>query len=181
MHWTILQRDPMPTTVNKWQAAAWRRVQHRRMVFASLGSHGGDFLSTRQNRRQDPPRRPQVQQPQRDPNIMDVNVVSFRKKEGTGGGGRNSGSLSKEECLKRLNEGQCFQCSRQGHQKMNCPTRTVPAAAKGADGRGGGQCGGKVPRPERKAKRARPTNRKRETATHLDSLLPTTPRPSSTI
>jgi len=28
---------------------------------------------------------------------MDVNVVSFGKKEGTGGGGRNGGSLSKDE------------------------------------------------------------------------------------
>jgi len=52
LHWTILQRDPMPTTIDKWQAVGARReVQHRRMAFASLGPHGGDFLSTRQNRR----------------------------------------------------------------------------------------------------------------------------------
>jgi len=86
-HWTILQCDPMPTTIDKWQAAARRKVQRRRMVFASLGSNSGDFLSTCQNRRRDPLRRPQGQQPQRDPNTMDVNVVSFGKKKGTGGGG----------------------------------------------------------------------------------------------
>ena len=97
LHWTILQRDPMPTTIDKWQAAARREVQHRRMTFASLGPRGGDFLNTRQNRRRDPPRRPQGRQPQRDPDPMDVNMVSFGKKQGTGGGGRNGGSLSKEE------------------------------------------------------------------------------------
>jgi len=35
LHWTFLQRDPMPTTIDKWQAAAQREVKHRRMAFAS--------------------------------------------------------------------------------------------------------------------------------------------------
>ena len=51
LHWTIPRRDPMPTTIDKWQPAARREAQRRRMVFASLGPRGGDFLSTRQNRR----------------------------------------------------------------------------------------------------------------------------------
>ena len=49
LHWTILQCDPMPVTLNDWQAAARCEVQRWRLVFASLGPRGGDFLSTRQN------------------------------------------------------------------------------------------------------------------------------------
>ena len=86
LHWTILQCNPMPVTLNDWQAAARREVQRRCLVFASLGPRGGDFLSTRQNRQRDPPRRPQGRQPQRDPNAMDVDVVSFGGKEESGGG-----------------------------------------------------------------------------------------------
>ena len=143
LHWTILQRDPMPVTLNDWQATARRKVQRRRLVFASLGPCGGDFLSTRQNRRRDPLRRPQGQQPQRDPDAMDIDMVSFGGKEEGGGGTRNYGNISKEERQKRFSKGRCFQCGRQGHQKKNCQNRS-----------GGSLSGGKGG-PRKKEERAR--------------------------
>ena len=41
-------------------ALARRKVQHRWVLFASLGSKGGDFLSMRQNRRSKPPEKANV-------------------------------------------------------------------------------------------------------------------------
>ena len=131
----------MPVTLNDWQATAHHEVQRRRLVFASLGPHGGDFLSTRQNRQRDPPRQPQGWQPQRDPDAMDIDVVSFGGKE-ENSGGQNYGNLSKEERQKRFSKGRCFQCGCQGHQKKNC-------ANKG----GGSSSGGKVG-PRKKEERA---------------------------
>ena len=122
LHYTILQRDPMPQNLDEWQAAARREVQRRRLVVASLGPRGGDFLTTRQNRRRDPAGRPTYRPPKRDPDAMDVDAVT------TGEGPeranwRERSSLTEAERKKRQSEGRCFLCGRQGHMRRACPKK----------------------------------------------------------
>ena len=63
---------------------------------------------------------------------------------------QNYGSLSKEERRKRFSKGQCFQCSRQGHQKRNCPNK------------GGRSAGGRRSGQKRKEERAQVIDAKTE-------------------
>ena len=41
LHWMILQRDPIPRTLDEWEAAARREVQRRKLALASLGPRRG--------------------------------------------------------------------------------------------------------------------------------------------
>jgi len=46
IHAGILQKDPLPIGIDQWQATTQKEVQRRRLIFASLGPCGGDYLST---------------------------------------------------------------------------------------------------------------------------------------
>jgi len=73
VHWTILQRDPIPVTMDEWIAAARREIQ-RRLVLASLGPRN-EHPMARRDRLKEALRRPPQRQPQRDPDAMDVDAA----------------------------------------------------------------------------------------------------------
>ena len=129
LHATILQRDPMPVTIDEWQAAARREVQRHRLIFASLGPCGGDYLSTRQNRRREALRGPPQRRSQRDPDAMDVDATSIS--EGDRTGWRDRGGLSETEKKKWQQEGRCFLCGRQGHMRRACPKKKDDGGKQG--------------------------------------------------
>ena len=131
IHAGILQKDPLPIGIDQWQAAARKEVQRRRLIFASLGPRGGDYLSTRQNRQREKITNRVVR---RDPDAMDIDTTVV-------GEGSNSTNwrercgISEDERKKRQQEGRCFQCGRQGHMRRNCPRKGANNGRK--DGRGG--------------------------------------------
>ena len=80
IHYTILQRDPIPQTIDEWIAAARREVARRHLVSASLGTRGAMNYCGNQNQgqgRKQLPRCQQWQQPQRDPNAMDIDTANL--------------------------------------------------------------------------------------------------------
>ena len=132
IHYTILQRDPIPQTFDEWQAAARREVERRRMVMASLGPRGGDFLSTCQNRRREPFRRPTRQQSRRDPDAMDVGAATVGEGPERPNWHEPGNGLSEVEREKRQSEGRCFLCGHQGHIRRNCQRKDI----EGRSGKG---------------------------------------------
>ena len=106
LHFAILQGDPMPQNLDDWQAAVRREVQRRRLVGASLGPKGGDFLSTRQNRRREQGGRPPYRPSKKDPDAMDVDTVTTS--EGAESANWRERSQMKETPLQT--EGRCFGC-----------------------------------------------------------------------
>jgi len=120
LHWTILQWDPMPTNIDKWISAAQCKIQRRRMILTSLGPCHEHHMA-KQDCFQNTLRGPPQQQPQRDPDAMDINATILR----------NNTRNRPHECFKTNNakqhkhmaEGQCFGCRLQGHMKCHCPNR----------------------------------------------------------
>jgi len=108
-HLTILQRDPIAGTLDEWQQAARREVQRQKLIVASLGPPGGEFLSTRSNRRRELLGNPTNRQLQRGPDAMRTGVLAVR--------------LSESERKKRQIEGHCFFWNKQGHFCKDCPSR----------------------------------------------------------
>jgi hypothetical protein len=133
LHWTIIQRDPIPQDLDRWQAATRREVQRRRLALASLGPRGGDHLSTRENRRREPFRGPPRRQSQRDPDAMDVDMITIGRTETSSNQDqRGKGpALSKEERQKRFAEGRCFGCGKQGHLSKACLTKKSGGTGRG--------------------------------------------------
>ena len=120
LHWTILQRDPMPTNIDEWISAARRKIQRRRMILASLGPRNEHPMAKRdrfQNTLRGPPRR----QPQRDPDAMDVDAAIIGND--TRNGPHERFKVNDAEQRKCMAEGRCFGCGCQGHMKRHCPNR----------------------------------------------------------
>ena len=131
IHASILQKDPLPIGIDQWQAAAQKEVQRRCLIFASLGPHGGDYLSTRQNWQQE---KITNWVARRDPDAMDVDTTVVR--EGSNSANwREQHGISEDEKKKHQQEGQYFQCGRQGHMRRNCPRKGANNGRK--DGQGG--------------------------------------------
>jgi len=110
LHWTILQRDPIPVTMDEWIVAARREIRRRRLALASLGPRN-EHPMARRDRLKEALRRPPQRQTQRDPDAMGVDATIL------GDGSRNGtregfGGISEAER-------RCFGCGRQGHLKRD--------------------------------------------------------------
>jgi len=110
----------MPTNIDKWISAARREIQRRRMILASLGPRNEHPMAKR-DRFQNALRGPPQQQPQRDPDAMDVDAAIIRND--TRNRPRERFKVNNAEQRKRMAEGRCFGCGRQGHMKRHCPNR----------------------------------------------------------
>jgi len=130
-HWTILQQENIPASLDEWKAAVRKEVQRRRLVAASLGQRP-DWQSFQKGRQRTG--RPSWRESRRDPDAMDVDVVSTRgdgdrgwqtasnRGDGDRGWQRREGGLSEEDFKKRRTEGRCYGCGRQGHLRKDCST-----------------------------------------------------------
>jgi len=125
-------KDPLPVGINQWQAAMQKAVQRQHLIFASLRPHGGDYLSTRQNRQQE---KTTNQVAQRDPDAMDVDTMVVREGYNSSNWHKRHRGITEIERKKHQQEGRCFQCGQQGHMRCNCLKKGTDNRQK--EGQGG--------------------------------------------
>lgn len=99
----VLNRRPVPRTLDDWQAMAREEVEINTMKKASLGARPKFWLSSRESLWQDTTKvHTQSKQKKRDPNAMDIDVV-------------RTSNVPPEERQTLMKEGRCFFCKEKGH------------------------------------------------------------------
>src|SRR5258708_1019959 len=112
IHATILQWDQWPTNLDQWQEQAHHEVRRLSIIRDSLGDRGNPYLSTCQSKWKKLAQKALHRPKQDDIVPMDIDAGWIEE----------AGWKSKAKIKKLHQEGQCFQCLKQGHMKHDCPT-----------------------------------------------------------
>ena len=113
IHAAILWRDQWPTNLDQWQEQARCKVRRFSIIRDSLGDKGNPYLSTHQFKWKELAQKA-LHCPKRDDVIlMDIDAGQIEE----------MGWKSKAKIEKLCQEGQCFQCLKQGHMKCDCPNK----------------------------------------------------------
>ena len=119
IHYRILNRNPVPRTIDDWYAAAREEVTRRQMIRASMGPRKKEYMNKK------PHREPSGKFgfKKRDPNAMEIDAAVVGEGSDSPNWRERRGSLTEQEKKKRQTEGRCFLCGRQGHMRRNCQRR----------------------------------------------------------
>ena len=119
IHYRILNRNPVPRTIDDWYAAAREEVTRWQMIHASMGPRKKEYMNKK------PHREPsgKFRFKKKDPNAMEIDAAVVGKGSDSPNWHERHGSLTEQEKKKRQTEGRCFLCGRQGHMRCNCQRR----------------------------------------------------------
>ena len=119
IHYRILNRNPVPRTIDDWYAAAREEMTRQQMICTSLGPRKKEYMNKR------PHREPSGKFgfKKKDPNAMEIDAAVIGKGSDSPNWRERCGSLTEQEKKKCQIEGCCFLCGRQGHMRRNCQRR----------------------------------------------------------
>ena len=119
IHYRILNRNPVPRTIDDWYAAAREEVMRQQMIRASMGPRKKEYMNKK------PHREPSGKFgfKKKDPNAMEIDAAVVGEGSDSPNWRERHGSLTEQEKKKRQTEGRCFLCGRQGHMRRNCQRR----------------------------------------------------------
>ena len=119
IHYRILNRNPVPRTIDDWYAAAREEMMRRQMIRASLGPRKKEYMNKK------PHREPSGKFgfKKKDPNAMEIDADIVGEGSNSPNWRERHGSLTEQEKKKRQTKGRCFLCRRQGHMRHNCQRR----------------------------------------------------------
>ena len=119
IHYRILNRNPVPRTIDDWYAAAREEVTRRQMIRASMGPRKKEYMNKK------PHREPSGKFgfKKKDPNAMEIDAAVVGEGSDSPNWRERRGSLTEQEKKKRQTKGRCFLCGRQGHMRRNCQRR----------------------------------------------------------
>jgi DNA polymerase III alpha subunit (gram-positive type) len=109
LHNTILNRQPIPRTLDQWQSMVREEVEIQTLKQASLGSKP-KFWMTSQDSLWQNHATAQTKKKQRDSDAMDIDAIRTNK-------------LSAAERTSLMKEGKCFVCKKAGHMARACPDK----------------------------------------------------------
>ena len=119
IHYWILNRNPVPRTINDWYTAAREEMTRRQMICASLGPRKKEYMNKRPH--QEPSGKFGFKK--KDPNAMEIDAAIAGEGSDSPNWCERRGSLTEQEKKMRQTEGRCFLCGRQGHMRRNCQRR----------------------------------------------------------
>ena len=119
LHYRILNRNPVPRTIDDWYTAAREEMTRRQMIHASLGPRKKEYMNKK------PHREPSGKFgfKKKDPNAMEIDAAIAGEGSDSPNWREHRGGLTEQERKKRQSEGRCFLCGRQGHMRRNCQKR----------------------------------------------------------
>ena len=119
IHYQILNRNPVPRTIDDWYAAAREEMMRRQMICASLGPQKKEYMNKRPH--WEPSGKFGFKK--KDPNAMEIDAAVAGKGSDSPNWRKHRSSLTEQEKKKHQTEGRCFLCRRQGHMHCNCQRR----------------------------------------------------------
>ena len=119
LHYRILNRNPVPRTIDDWYAAAREEMTRQQMIRASLGPRKKEYMNKKTHREPNG----KFGFKKKDPNAMEIDAAIIGEGSDSPNWRERRGGLTEQERKKRQSEGRCFLCGRQGHMRRNCQKR----------------------------------------------------------
>ena len=109
LHKTLLQRQPIPRTLDQWQTMAREEVEIKTLMGVAMGTKPKGWLVSQDSRFQSVQSSQPQQQKRRDPDTMDIDAMRTQ--------------MTNEEQNSLMKAGKCFNCKQTGHLSCTCPKK----------------------------------------------------------
>ena len=119
IHYRILNRNPVPRTIDDWYTATREEMQCQQMIRTSLGPRKKEYMNKKTYREPNG----KFGFKKKDPNTMEIDAAVVGEGSDSPNWRERHGSLTEQEKKKCQIEGHCFLCGRQGHMHHNCQRR----------------------------------------------------------
>ena len=111
LHNAILNRRPIPRTLDQWQVTAREEVEAQALKKANIGAKPKYWLSARESLWQNSQTKTKEKEKKpRDPDAMDIDAV-------------RTSNMSSKERQELMKDGKCFYCRNKGHRARDCPEK----------------------------------------------------------